>query len=81
MFTQQNLKLIATILVIVGALNWLGVGLQNTNYVSQFAGEYAPHIFTAVGAAGIYLAYLMFNNYQEKGTLEAYEDEYEYEQE
>lgn len=74
MFTQANFKLVATILVIVGALNWLGVGLQNTNYVAQAAGANAPHVFTAVGVAGIYLAYLMFTGYSETGRLEAYEN-------
>jgi uncharacterized membrane protein YuzA (DUF378 family) len=74
MFTKANLKLIATILVIVGSLNWLGVGLQNINYVSQFSGKNATYIFTAVGVAGIYLAYLMLTNYSETGRLECYED-------
>jgi|688.fasta_scaffold973201_2 uncharacterized membrane protein YuzA (DUF378 family) len=74
MFTKANIKLIATILVIVGALNWLGVGLQNTNYVSKFAGENASYVFTAVGVAGIYLVYLMFTNYSETGRLESYDD-------
>jgi uncharacterized membrane protein YuzA (DUF378 family) len=74
MLTQENLKLVATIIVIVGALNWLGVGLQNTNYVAQAAGANAPHVFTAVGVAGIYLAYLMFNGYRETGRLEPYKN-------
>lgn len=74
MFTQANLKLVATILVIVGALNWLGVGLQNTNYVSQVAGANAPHVFTAVGVAGAYLAYLMVTGYRQTGRIEPYEN-------
>lgn len=76
MFTQENLKLVATILVIVGALNWLGVGLQNTNYVSQFVGPNATHVFTAVGVAGVYLAYLMVMNYRATGKVEPYQDRY-----
>lgn len=76
MFTQENLKLVATILVIVGALNWLGVGLQNTNYVAQAVGPNAPHVFTAVGAAGVYLAYLMAMNYRATGKVEPYKNRY-----
>jgi uncharacterized membrane protein YuzA (DUF378 family) len=47
----------AEILVIVGALNWLSIGLQNTNYVSKFVGENAKYVYILVGLAGLYLAY------------------------
>jgi uncharacterized membrane protein YuzA (DUF378 family) len=55
--TNNPIKIIANILVIIGALNWLSIGLQNTNYVSQFAGNNDKMIFIIVGIAGIYLAY------------------------
>lgn len=75
MLTPANLKLIATILVIAGALNWLAIGVQNTNLVAQFAGQNSNYVYIAVGAAGIYLAYLMFMGYQKSGLVEAYDDE------
>lgn len=74
MLTQANLKLIATILVIVGALNWLAIGLQNTNYVSRLTGQTSSYVYVAVGAAGIYLAYLMIDSYRKTGMLESYQD-------
>lgn len=76
MLTQANLKLVATILVIAGALNWLGLALQNTNYVAQLAGENSKFVYIAVGAAGVYLAYLLFDGYKKTGKLEAYDDQY-----
>lgn len=77
MFTKANLKLAATILVIVGALNWLGLGLQNTNYVSQLVGgENVKPVYLLVGAAGAYLTYLLVDGYSKTGKLEPYDDEY-----
>lgn len=75
MLNQATLKLVATILVIAGALNWLSIGTQNPNFVSQLAGQNANYVYIAVGAAGIYLAYLLFTGYRATGRLEAYEDE------
>lgn len=74
MLTPANFKLIATILVIAGALNWLAIGVQNTNLVAQLAGPNSNYVYIAVGAAGIYLAYLIFTGYRTSGKLEAYED-------
>ena len=48
---------IANLLVIVGALNWLSIGLLKTDYVTTFLGENAKWIFIIVGLAGVYLAY------------------------
>ena len=56
-FQADPVNLIAQILVIIGAINWLGIGLQNTNYVSVYLFDYSKLIYTAVGAAGLYLAY------------------------
>lgn len=66
-----TLKLVANILVIAGALNWLGVGAQGVNYVSQFAGANAQYIYVLVGVAGAYLLYNMVVNYTNSGKLEA----------
>lgn len=72
MLTESNFKLVATILVIAGAINWLGVGLQNTDYVSKLVGDYAKFVFIAVGLAGLYLAYLLYTKYQKTGKIEAF---------
>jgi uncharacterized membrane protein YuzA (DUF378 family) len=78
MLNQATLKLIATILVIVGSLNWLVIGIQRTNLVAQIAGPNSNLVYIAVGAAGIYLAYLIGMRYKESGRIEAYEDEQVY---
>jgi uncharacterized membrane protein YuzA (DUF378 family) len=77
MFTQANLKLVATILVIAGALNWLSIGTQNANFVGQLTGSNANYVYIAVGIAGVYLAYLIFIGYRQSGSLEAYEESFE----
>lgn len=57
-FKSHPIMIIANILVIVGALNWLAVGLLRADYVTQLLGsEYAKYIFIIVGLAGAYLAY------------------------
>lgn len=56
-FKANPIMLIANIIVIVGALNWLGVGLQNVNYVSRYLGNNAQMVFILVGLAGVYLTY------------------------
>ena len=45
----------ALLLVYIGALNWLSIGLQNTDYVSRFAGQHAKIVFIVIGIAGAYL--------------------------
>jgi len=57
-FKSNPIMLISNLLVIVGALNWLAIGLLRTDYVTQLLGsEYAKYIFVTVGLAGVYLAY------------------------
>lgn len=57
-FKAHPVMLISNLLVIVGALNWLAVGLLRTDYVTQLAGAVnAKYVFIAVGLAGAYLAY------------------------
>lgn len=57
-FKAHPVMLISNILVIIGALNWLAVGLLKTDYVTQFAGSVnAKYVFIAVGLAGVYLGY------------------------
>lgn len=56
-FKSNPVGIIVHILLIAGALNWLGVSLMQTNYVAQFTGQYAVHVFTLVGLAGVYALY------------------------
>ena len=56
----DSIIFISNLLVIIGALNWLGVGLTNTDYVTKLIGhEYSKYVFILVGLAGVYLAYKM----------------------
>jgi uncharacterized membrane protein YuzA (DUF378 family) len=70
-FDPATLKLVANILVIVGALNWLSIGAQGVNYVSQYAGPNDKYVYLLVGLAGAYLLYNMIVNYTKSGKLEA----------
>lgn len=57
-FTEHPVYLIANLLVIVGALVWLGVGALHTNYVTKFLpAQYANYVFILVGVAGIITLY------------------------
>lgn len=70
-FKSHPVMLISNILVIVGALNWLAVGLLRTDYVTQLAGhEYAKYIFIIVGLAGAYLAYHKVMWFMNKNSAE-----------
>ena len=74
-FKSNPVMLIANIIVIVGALNWLGVGLQNVNYVSKYLGDNARFVFILVGLAGLYLTYtkvMWFMNKPVEGWTMAY---------
>jgi len=68
------LKLVATLLVITGSLNWLSIGLRQPNFVEQLAGANTNSVYIAVGVAGLYLLYLMYSNYTDTGRIEAYEE-------
>jgi uncharacterized membrane protein YuzA (DUF378 family) len=72
--SETNLKLAATILVIVGAFNWLSVGVNDYNFVNRSVGDNSKWVYMIVGAAGAYLVYLMFTKYQKTGKLEAYRE-------
>lgn len=60
---------IAKIVVLIGALNWLAIGLQNTNYILQYTGSNAKYIYILAGAAGIYLTYLEIMMYKNQENL------------
>ncbi len=52
---------IATILAIIGCLNWLSVGLFGFNFVTWIlgAGVLSSIVFTLVGIAGIWLIFYL----------------------
>lgn len=53
--------LVALILVIVGGINWLLVGLFDVNIVTAIFGMMLGRlIFIIVGAAAVYLCYLLY---------------------
>lgn len=57
-------KLIIQILVIAGAINWGLLTLQNIDIVKTLvgSGDLERYIKIAIGAAGLYYAYLIYNN-------------------
>lgn len=57
-------KLIIQILVIAGAINWGLIAFQNTDIVKSLvgAGDIEKYIKLAIGAAGLYYAYMIYNN-------------------
>lgn len=58
--TARGIGWLATVLVIVGALNWGLVGLFGFNLVTALFGKLpivARAIYVAVGLAGLYLIY------------------------
>lgn len=72
---RSPLIIVANLLVIIGALNWLGIGLYNKNYISmQFGNVTARSLFIAVGIAGIYLIYVKYINYKRVTKKEQFED-------
>ena len=57
-----TLAVIALILVIIGAINWLLIGLFNFNLVSAIFGErsgLSKAIYVIVGLAGIYAIWVV----------------------
>lgn len=71
-FKANPIMLISNLLVIVGALNWLAIGLLRTDYVTQFVGINAKYVFIIVGLAGVYLAYhkIMWFMHMDKDSTE-----------
>ena len=54
---KDYVHIIVKILVIIGALNWLSIGLSNTDFVGRLSGSNSKLIFILIGCAGIYLTY------------------------
>ncbi len=61
---------IASILAIIGAINWGSVGLLEFDIIgSIFGGTYfwtSKIIYVTIGIAGFYCAYLMFSDYNNR---------------
>lgn len=54
---QHPLNVIALVLLIIGALNWLSFGLQSRDLVVPLIGaEYAKYVYILVGLAGVFSA-------------------------
>ena len=54
---MKYIHIIAFILLVVGGLNWLGVGLMNSNYLEMIVGSgssVAKVIYILVGLSAIY---------------------------
>jgi uncharacterized membrane protein YuzA (DUF378 family) len=56
-FSDHPFKMIASILVIIGALNWLAIGVSNTNVVEAIFSSWSKMIYIIVGIAALYLAF------------------------
>ena len=56
---QHPIHVIAHILVIIGALNWLSVGLLQHDLVMPLLGKNSRYIYILVGIAGVFLTYCM----------------------
>jgi len=58
--TSRNIGWVATVLVVVGALNWALVGLFSYDIVAAIFGNLSPLsrvIYVIIGAAGVYLVF------------------------
>ena len=56
-----TLSVIATVIAIIGALNWLSIGIFNFNFVSALLGTgmFANLVYILVGLAGLWLIYYL----------------------
>ena len=51
---KKYLDITAFVLVIVGAINWLVIGLGGTNFVETIFKTNAKYVYDAVGISGLY---------------------------
>jgi uncharacterized membrane protein YuzA (DUF378 family) len=51
---------IAKLLVVVGAYNWLSIGLYNYDFVKALVGGLSNYVFTLVGLAGLFVGFIDF---------------------
>lgn len=53
---DHPISMIACLLIIIGALNWLTIGFSGYNFVSDIFGKSSNYIYIIVGLAGLYAA-------------------------
>jgi uncharacterized membrane protein YuzA (DUF378 family) len=68
-FANSPLLIICNILIIVGALNWLAIGVWNKDLVKENLKQNAKIVYTIVGAAGVYSLFRMVLWISGKGNL------------
>ena len=56
-FQTDPVNLTAELLILIGALNWLAIGLQKGDYIGKYAGQYTTYVFIAIGLAGLFFTY------------------------
>ena len=70
---MRTLDILATILIIVGALNWGLVGAANFNLVATLLGEsaLASIVYTLVGLSAVYFGLRWVSAPKQLGTVPA----------
>uniref|UniRef100_A0A6C0H5F3 DUF378 domain-containing protein n=1 Tax=viral metagenome TaxID=1070528 RepID=A0A6C0H5F3_9ZZZZ len=54
-FKVNPIKLLAELLIIIGALNWLWIGLFNRDFVGELVKSNSKYVYILVGISGVYL--------------------------
>lgn len=54
MYDKEHLEFILYILILAGSLNWLAIGVTNTNIVQTIFRSWSPLIYILVGVSGLY---------------------------
>jgi len=54
-FKLHPIKILAEFLIIIGALNWLWIGLFNRDFVAELVHSNSKYVYILVGISGIYL--------------------------
>jgi uncharacterized membrane protein YuzA (DUF378 family) len=54
-FKENPVCMIASFIVIIGALNWLTIGFVGYNFVEDLFGKRSNYVYMLVGLAGLYV--------------------------
>jgi len=54
-FKEHPFKLIASFIIIIGALNWLTIGFFGYDFVEELFGKSSKYVYGLVGLAGLYV--------------------------
>ncbi len=60
--TRNPIYMLACFIIIVGALNWLFIGLGMGNLVERIFGNYSRIIYIIVGISGVFVGLRKFMN-------------------